>query len=67
MYGAHLVRNGTGLIIARTLAGEWLDHQATNGAGAIHDWRYPFHQGSTESVAENMKNGTFGTWEETGR
>jgi hypothetical protein len=67
MYGAHLVKNGAGLIIGKMLTGGWLDHLATNGAGSIHDWEYAFQQASTEPVAENVKNGTFGTWDETGR
>jgi hypothetical protein len=67
MYGAHLVKNGAGLIVGKLLAGGWLDHLATNGAGSIHDWEFAFQQASTEPVAENVKNGVFGTWDETGR
>jgi hypothetical protein len=67
MYGAHLVRNGAGLLIGSLLSGGWLDHLATNGAGSIHDWEYAFQKASTEPVAENVKNGTFGAWDETGR
>ncbi len=67
MYGAHLVRNGAGLIVGKMIAGGWLDHLATNGAGSIHDWEYAFQQASTEPVAENVKTGTFGAWDETGR
>ncbi|MBI1387147.1 MAG: hypothetical protein GC154_01695 [bacterium] len=66
-YGAHLIRNGMGPTLIRMMEAGWLTHLATNGAGIIHDWEYSFLGRSTESVRENMHNGTFGTWEETGR
>src|SRR5438105_3684012 len=40
IYGAHLVRNGAGLIMEQMMARGWLTHLATNGAGTIHDWEY---------------------------
>ena len=47
------------------MAGGWLTHLATNGAGTIHDWEYAWLGASTESVEENVATGTFGTWHET--
>ncbi|MBI5686843.1 MAG: hypothetical protein HZC54_17385 [Verrucomicrobia bacterium] len=67
MYGAHLVKNGGAAIVERLLAGGWVTHLATNGAGTIHDWEFAFQAWSTESVRENVATGTFGTWDETGR
>src|SRR5438105_8857346 len=67
LYGAHLVKNGGAAIVERLMAGGWLTHLATNGAGAIHDWEFAFQGWSTENVEENVATGTFGTWEETGR
>ena len=67
IYGAHLVRNGAGLIMAQMMERGWVTHLATNGAGTIHDWEYAATGKSTESVEENVKTGTFGTWAETGR
>lgn len=67
IYGAHLVKNGAALIVAKLLTGGWVSHLATNGAGTIHDWEFAWHGASTESVAANVATGTFGTWEETGR
>jgi hypothetical protein len=67
IYGAHLVRNGAGLILEQMMSRDWLTHLATNGAGTIHDWEYAATGKSTESVEENVKTGTFGTWAETGR
>lgn len=65
IYGAHLLRNGTALILDRLMEQGWLTHLATNGAGTIHDWEYSWFGASTESVEMNVASGTFGTWHET--
>lgn len=65
IYGAHLLRNGAARILERMMAGNWLTHLATNGAGTIHDWEYAWFGASTESVEMNVARGTFGTWHET--
>jgi hypothetical protein len=65
IYGAHLLRNGTALILDRLMEQGWLTHLATNGAGTIHDWEYAWFGASTESVEMNVASGTFGTWHET--
>jgi hypothetical protein len=65
IYGAHLLRNGTALILERMMDRGWLTHLATNGAGTIHDWEYAWFGASTESVEMNVASGTFGTWHET--
>jgi hypothetical protein len=67
IFGAHLIKNGAAAIIRRLLEGDWLTHLATNGAGAIHDWEFAFAGVSTESVKDNVRTGTFGAWDETGR
>jgi len=67
IYGAHLVRNGSAAIIGRLMERGWLTHVATNGAGAIHDWEYAWLGRSTESVRDNVAEGTFGSWDETAR
>jgi hypothetical protein len=67
IYGAHLLRNGAALLLEQMMAGGWLTHLATNGAGTIHDWEYAWLGRSTESVRENVADGTFGAWDETGR
>jgi hypothetical protein len=67
MYGAHLLRNGSALILERMMAQGWLTHLATNGAGTIHDWEYAWLGRSTESVRANVATGSFGAWDETGR
>ena len=65
IYGAHLLRNGTAMILDRLMEQGWLTHLATNGAGTIHDWEYAWFGASTESVEMNVASGTFGTWHET--
>jgi hypothetical protein len=65
IYGAHLLRNGAACILERMMAGGWITHFATNGAGTIHDWEYAWLGASTESVRKNVATGTFGTWHET--
>jgi hypothetical protein len=67
IYGAHLLRNGSARILERLMAQKWLTHLATNGAGTIHDWEYSWLGRSTESVRDNVADGTFGAWDETGR
>lgn len=65
IYGAHLLRNGAARILERMMAGGWITHLATNGAGTIHDWEYAWLGASTESVEQNVATGTFGSWHET--
>jgi hypothetical protein len=65
IYGAHLLRNGAAKVLERMMAGGWLTHLATNGAGTIHDWEYAWLGASTESVEQNVATGSFGTWHET--
>jgi hypothetical protein len=65
IYGAHLLRNGAARLLNGLMAGGWLTHLATNGAGTIHDWEYAWFGASTESVEMNVASGTFGTWHET--
>lgn len=65
IYGAHLLRNGAARILERMMAGGWITHLATNGAGSIHDWEYAWLGASTEGVEDNVARGTFGVWHET--
>src|SRR5256885_424935 len=67
IYGAHLIKNGSQLLLNQMMERGWLSHLATNGAGTIHDWEFSFLGRSTESVRDNVAAGTFGAWDETGR
>ena len=67
MYGAHLLRNGAARIVTELMERGWVTHLATNGAGSIHDWEFAWLGRSCESVEDNVADGTFGAWDETGR
>ena len=66
-FGAHSIKNGTGLILIKLMEDGWVTHLATNGAGIIHDWEFAFQGESSEDVRANVDRGEFGTWEETGK
>jgi hypothetical protein len=65
-FGAHTIKNGLGPILIELITKGWVTHLATNGAGIIHDWEFAFQGESGEDVRENVRNGQFGIWEETG-
>ena len=58
MYGAHLLRNGSALILTELMERGFITHLATNGAGTIHDWEYAWLGRSLESVEANVATGT---------
>ncbi len=65
-FGAHAIKNGLGSVLQQLLREGWLTHLATNGAGIIHDWEFAFQGHTSEHVEENVAQGQFGMWEETG-
>ena len=65
-FGAHTIKNGLALVLIGLIEEGWITHLATNGAGIIHDWEFAFQGESSEHVQENMEQGQFGAWEETG-
>jgi hypothetical protein len=66
-YGAHLIKNGGGPLLAALVQRGHVTHLATQGAGTIHDWEFAYMGRSGESVRDNTPQGRFGTWDETGR
>lgn len=66
-FGAHLVKNGAGPILIKLMENGWITHLATQGAGSIHDWEFAYHGRSEEDVRANVADGSFGTWDETGK
>jgi hypothetical protein len=66
VFGAHTIKNGLSLFLTELIRNGWVTHLATNGAGIIHDWEFAFQGKTGEDVRENVKNGQFGIWEETG-
>jgi hypothetical protein len=65
-FGAHAVKNGLGPLLGEFVERQWISHLATNGAALIHDWEFAYQGLSCEDVRENVREGRFGTWEETG-
>jgi hypothetical protein len=66
VFGAHTIKNGLGPLLGELVKRRWVSHLATNGAGVIHDWEFAFQGQSSEDVRENVREGKFGIWEETG-
>jgi hypothetical protein len=65
-FGAHTIKNGMAPTLIALIKEGWITHLATNGAGIIHDWEFAYQGKSSEDVRENIKNGQFGIWDETG-
>ncbi len=65
-FGAHTIKNGLGPLLIRLMERRWVTHLATNGAGVIHDWELSWQGETSEHVEENLQEGRFGAWEETG-
>ncbi|MDO9580039.1 MAG: hypothetical protein Q7J06_05665 [Bacteroidales bacterium] len=65
-FGAHTIKNGLSPTLIALINDGWVTHLATNGAGIIHDWELAYHGKTSEDVRENVKDGQFGIWDETG-
>ena len=65
-FGAHAIKNGLAPVLQKLIRDGWITHLATNGAGVIHDWEFAYLGASSEHVRQNIEQGRFGTWEETG-
>lgn len=65
-FGAHTIKNGMAPTLKALMIDGWVTHLATNGAGIIHDWEFAFQGKSSEDVRENVNDGQFGIWYETG-
>lgn len=65
-FGAHTIKNGMGPTLIALMEEGWVTHLSTNGAGIIHDWEFAYQGKSSEDVRENVENGQFGIWDETG-
>ncbi|HHX72646.1 MAG TPA: hypothetical protein GX701_06960 [Clostridiales bacterium] len=66
MYGAHVIRSGCGPFMIRLMEQGFINHLATNGAGAIHDFEFALKGVTCESVAKYISEGQFGLWQESG-
>ncbi|MBI2546184.1 hypothetical protein HYV81_03320 [Candidatus Woesearchaeota archaeon] len=67
MIGAHVIKTGLSPILIELMRKKVITHLAMNGACCIHDFEIALIGETSEDVAENLENGKFGMWEETGR
>jgi hypothetical protein len=67
MMGAHVIRSGVQRFIINLMEKGYLGCIAVNGAGVIHDFEFSLIGATTESVADYIREGRFGLWQETGR
>jgi hypothetical protein len=67
LMGAHLLKNGLSRILIDLMERGLIDLIGCNGAVTIHDMEFAMIGSTTESVANYIKVGQFGLWEETGR
>ncbi|MBN1156894.1 hypothetical protein JXA85_04705 [Candidatus Woesearchaeota archaeon] len=65
MMGAHLIKQGLSLFIIEMIRNGTIRHLAMNGAALIHDFEIAFIGETSEDVAENLPDGSFGMWTET--
>ena len=65
MMGAHLIKVGLSPLIVELIKNRWISSISMNGAGVIHDVELSLWGKTSEDVAENLQNGTFGMSVET--
>ncbi len=66
LMGAHVIKTGLSDFIIDFIKKGVLTSIAMNGAGAIHDFEIAFIGETSEDVAQNIKDGSFGMANETG-
>jgi len=67
MIGAHLIKRGLSRYLCDVVRRKWVTALAGNGACTIHDFELACVGATSESVAENISDGSFGHWQETGK
>jgi len=67
MCGGHVVKTGCSPFLVDLVERGWIDHLAFNGSTAIHDLEIACFGKTSEDVAENLADGSFGLADETGR
>ena len=63
--GAHVIKVGLAPVVIDLMERGFIDAIALNGAGAVHDLEMAFHGETSEAVATEIKEGRFGTVDET--
>lgn len=66
MVGAHTIKCGLSPLFVDLIERKIITCFSANGAFAIHDYELAFWGNTSEDVAANLKNGTFGMAKETG-
>ncbi len=66
MMGAHVIKVGCSPLVIDLAERGIISCVAMNGAGMIHDFELALIGGTSEDVEENLRDGAFGMWEETG-
>ncbi len=67
MMGAHMLKCGLGPLILHLLQKRIVTAVAVTGASVVHDFELAYQGATSEDVAENLDDGSFGFAEETGR
>ncbi len=65
MAGAHVIKCGLNPVLAELIKKKVISCICLNGAGIIHDFEIAFQGKTSEDVAANLKNGSFGMGKET--
>ena len=65
MMGAHVIKCGLSPVVIDLMEEKVITAVCMNGAGAIHDLELACFGHTSEDVAENLVNGTFGMAQET--
>ncbi len=65
MAGAHVIKCGLNPILIELIKRKVISCICLNGAGIIHDFEIAFQGKTSEDVAENLKDGSFGMGKET--
>ncbi len=66
-FGAHVVKQGLSPVLVALAEAGWVTLLATNGASSIHDFELALQGATSESVPENIMNGSFGLWDGSGQ
>ncbi len=66
LMGAHVIKTGLAPIVIDLMERGVLTHVAMNSACAIHDSESALFGVTSEDVAANLQDGSFGMWRETG-
>ncbi len=67
LMGAHVIKQGLSRYVIDLIKRGCISVVAMNGACAIHDYELASIAATSESVPENIVDGRFGLWSETGR